>query len=236
METNNYTILVVDDEPDICQIVRFNLEMEGYDVETALSAEEAQQMIKTAGESHYQLVILDVMMGGMSGFDLARILQRDKQTASIPIVFLTAKDAESDIVTGLNIGADDYISKPFGNRELTARIKAILRRHERHDSQTTAPRETLTYKTLELFGNEKRACIGGIDVALTRTEYNVLELLLQNPRKVFSRQELIDKAWPTDVMVSDRSVDVGINRIRKKIGDYATNICTRQGFGYCFVM
>lgn len=224
---NDYHILVVDDEQDLCEILRFNLETEGYQVETANSAEEILKL----DLSRYHLLLLDVMMEGMSGFALAKQLKATAATANIPIIFLTAKDTENDMVTGFNIGADDYISKPFSIREVMMRVRAVLRR-------TTVKSEkesnTIEYKGLKLNTNKKTVSVDGKETAFTKTEYELLKLLLEAKGKVFSRQQLIDKVWPSDVLVLDRTVDVNITRLRKKIGSYANNIVTRQGFGYYF--
>jgi len=221
-------ILVVDDEADLCEIVKFNLEMEGYEVSTAGSAEEALAMGVTA----FDLLLLDVMMGGMSGFAMARRLKEAPETCGIPIIFLTAKDTENDTVTGFNLGADDYISKPFSLRELVARVKAVLRR----TGETMAAEETETvgYERLVMHLKDKSVTVDGQEVAFTRTEFDLLKMLIANSGRVFSRQELIDHVWPQDVMVLDRTVDVNIARLRKKIGPYADCIVTRLGFGYSF--
>ena len=221
-------VLVVDDEQDLLEILRFNLETEGYEVDTALSAEEALQM----DIASYDLLLLDVMMGGMSGFAMAHSLKSDPRTADIPIVFLTARDAENDKVTGFNIGADDYISKPFSIREVTARVRAVLRRADKKDGEK--PKSILAYQGIRMLLDKKTVEIDGVEVPFTKTEYELLRLLVSERGKVFSRQELIDRVWPRDVMVLDRTVDVNITRLRKKIGPYAQHIVTRLGFGYYF--
>ena len=209
---NTYRILVVDDEQDLCEILKFNLETDGYTVETANSAEEALQMdIKS-----FDLLLLDVMMGGMSGFAMAKKLKADPETKDIPVVFLTARDTENDTVTGFNLGADDYISKPFSIREVLVRIRAVLRRTaERNGEQQS---NVLRYQGLELNLDKKTVSIDGEDVPFTKTEFEILHLLLDEKGRVFSRQELIDRIWPKDVLVLDRTVDVNITRLRKKIG------------------
>ena len=224
---NDYHILVVDDEQDLCEILRFNLETEGYQVETANSAEEILKL----DLSRYHLLLLDVMMEGMSGFALAKQLKATAATANIPIIFLTAKDTENDMVTGFNIGADDYISKPFSIREVMMRVRAVLRRTTIKSEKDS---NTIEYKGLKLNTNKKTVSVDGKETAFTKTEYELLKLLLEVKGKVFSRQQLIDKVWPSDVLVLDRTVDVNITRLRKKIGSYANNIVTRQGFGYYF--
>ncbi len=229
MEENNYKILVVDDEQDLCEILKFNLETEGYVVETANSAEEALEK-DVAG---FNLLLLDVMMGGMSGFQMAKQLKANPMTAQIPIIFLTARDTENDTVTGFNLGADDYISKPFSIREVLVRIRAVLRRTAEQNGKATEP-TTISYQGLVLNLDKKTVSIDGENVPFTKTEFELLRLLLEEKGRVFSRQELIDRVWPKDVLVLDRTVDVNITRMRKKIGPFAKCIVTRLGFGYYF--
>lgn len=221
-------ILVVDDEEDLCEILKFNLEMEGYEVDTALSAEEALNLNLTS----YQLLLLDVMMGEISGFKMASLLRKEEKTAHIPIIFLTAKDTENDMLTGFSLGADDYISKPFSIRQVVARIKAVLRRTT--DKEKISKEETLEYKTLSLDTKRIKATIDGQDVSLTKKEFEILKLLLENRGNVFSREEILSRIWKDEVYVLDRTIDVNMTRLRKKIGSYGKNIVTRLGFGYCF--
>lgn len=228
MKDESYRILVVDDEEDLCEILKFNLEMEGYIVNTANSAEEAL----TLDIASYHLLLLDVMLGGMSGFALAKQLKSNATTAPIPIVFLTAKDTENDTVTGFTLGADDYIAKPFSIREVILRIKAVLRRTAHQNAIDN--QNTLLYKGIIINLDQKTITVDGQNVSFSKTEYELLKLLLEEKNRVFSRQQLIDRIWPSDVQVSDRTVDVNITRLRKKIGQYATHIATRQGFGYYF--
>lgn len=223
-----YNILVVDDETDLTEILKFNLETEGYNVTTAASAEEAL----TLNIASYNLLLLDVMMGGMSGFALARKLKESPETAHVPIIFLTARDTENDTVTGFNLGADDYISKPFSIREVMVRVRAVLRRTTT-DSAVAEP-HVLSYQGIELNLDKKTVNIDGQDVPFTKTEFELLHLLIGERGRVFSRQELIDRVWPRDVMVLDRTVDVNITRLRKKIGRFSKCIVTRLGFGYYF--
>lgn len=225
---NNYRILVVDDEEDLCEILKFNLENEGYEVDTANSAEEALQM----GISKYNLLLLDVMMGEISGFKMARMLKQDKKTAHVPIIFITAKDTENDTITGFNLGADDYISKPFSLREVSARVKAVLRRTSAAETERLP--EQLIYKTLVLDITKKKVSIDGEEAPLTKKEFEILLLLLQNKGRVFSREDILNKVWSDEVYVLDRTIDVNITRLRKKIGDYGKRIVTRLGYGYCF--
>lgn len=221
-------ILVVDDEQDLCEILKFNLETEGYNVDMANSAEEALDM----GIEKYDLLLLDVMMGGMSGFALAKRLKENPLSAHIPIIFLTAKDTENDTVTGFNLGADDYISKPFSLREVMVRVRAVLRRTKEKDDMPHS--NIINYQGLELNLDKKTVSIDGEDIPFTKTEFEILHLLLDERGKVFSRQELIDRIWPKDVLVLDRTVDVNITRLRKKIGRFSKCIVTRLGFGYYF--
>jgi len=237
-------ILVVDDEQDLCEILRYNLTAEGYMVDTANSAVEALALINIAeqspvsginkyggGESSqgYDLLLLDVMMPGISGFEMAKQLK-----GRLPIIFLTAKDTEDDMLKGFHLGADDYMSKPFSVRELKARVKAVLNR----TSTPAVPKPdvplTVRYKGLVLNTNIRSVKVDGVDVSFTKTEFSLLLLMLTEPQHVFSRKELIAKVWPSDVVVTNRTVDVNITRVRKKIGVYANNIITRQGFGYFF--
>lgn len=228
MKENNSRILVVDDEQDLCEILKFNLETEGYVVETANSAEEAMTM----DISSFKLLLLDVMMGEMSGFAMAKKLKENPTTANIPIIFLTARDTENDTVTGFNLGADDYISKPFSIREVLVRIRAVIRRTNETDDHTEP--KILKYQGLEMDLDRKKVLIDGEDVPFTKTEFELLHLFLSEKGHVFSRQELIDKIWPKDVLVLDRTVDVNITRLRKKIGRFSKCIVTRLGFGYYF--
>lgn len=229
MDEKDSRILVVDDEQDLCEILKFNLETEGYQVETANSAEEALDK----DIASYNLLLLDVMMGGMSGFQLAKQLKNSEVTAHIPIIFLTARDTENDTVTGFNLGADDYISKPFSIREVMVRVRAVLRRTASRLEGAEEP-AVISYQGLLLNLNKKSVSVDGEDVPFTKTEFELLRLLLEERGRVFSRQELIDRVWPKDVLVLDRTVDVNITRMRKKIGKFAKCIVTRLGFGYYF--
>lgn len=229
MEENMKRILVVDDEQDLCEILKFNLETEGYEVETANSAEEALEM----DIASFDLLLLDVMMGGMSGFQLTKQLKGNPMTANVPIIFLTARDTENDTVTGFNIGADDYISKPFSIREVMVRVRAVLRRTAEKAGDADESK-TINYQGLQLNLDKKTVSIDGEAIPFTKTEFELLRLFLEERGKVFSRQELIDRVWPKDVMVLDRTVDVNITRMRKKIGKFAKCIVTRLGFGYYF--
>ena len=224
---NDYRILVVDDEEDLCEILKFNLEMEGYTVDTAYSAEEALKLDIT----QYNLLLLDVMMGEISGFKMARMLKANKDTAEIPIIFITAKDTENDTITGFNLGADDYISKPFSLREVIMRVKAVLRRTA---GVQIKEEEQLQYKGLVINIPQKKVTIDGEETSLTKKEFEILLLLLQNQGRVFSREDILAKVWNDEVYVLDRTIDVNITRLRKKIGSYGKYLVTRLGYGYCF--
>jgi DNA-binding response OmpR family regulator len=226
---NPYRILVVDDEEDLCEILQFNLENEGYTVDVAYSAEEALKK----DISSYNLLLLDVMMGEISGFRMARTLRENPKTALIPIIFLTAKDSENDRLTGFNIGADDYISKPFSIREVIARVKAVIRRVDNKKTDVT-PILKLTYEKLEMDVNNKKVVLEGIEIPFTKKEFEILKLFLENKNRVFSRDEMLSRVWSDEVVVLDRTIDVNITRLRKKIGPYGKNIVTRLGYGYCF--
>ena len=212
---NDYRILVVDDEEDLCEILKFNLEMEGYTVDTANSAEEALKLDLTS----YNLLLLDVMMGEISGFKMASMLKKNKDTAGIPIIFITAKDTENDTVTGFNLGADDIV-----------RVKAVLRR----TSTVQKEPEQLQYRGLVIDIPKKKVTIDDTEVPLTKKEFEILLLLLQNQGRVFSREDILTKVWHDEVYVLDRTIDVNITRLRKKIGNYGKYIVTRLGYGYCF--
>ncbi|BCI62292.1 response regulator transcription factor [Coprobacter secundus] len=223
----NARILVVDDEEDLCEILKFNLEIEGFDVDTANSAEEALKK----DLSVYQLLMLDVMMGEISGFKMANIIRKDESKPKVPIIFLTAKDTENDRLTGFNLGADDYISKPFSIREVMARVKAVLRRTAVKDEED---KETISFEDLIIDIPKKKVSIGNEEITLTKKEFEILKLLLEHQGHVFSREEILSRVWSDEVYVLDRTIDVNITRLRKKIGKFGKNIVTRLGYGYCF--
>ena len=230
-------ILVVDDELDICEILQYNLETEGYEVVTANSAEEALELPL----QKFSLILLDVMMGEMSGFQMARKMKADPSLAQIPIIFITALDGEDNLVKGLNIGADDYIAKPLSMKEVKARVRAVLRRsaqsqaQSRTQSQQTAAADNrICYEGITLDLKAKTVTLDGEGLVCTKLEFELLSFLLQHPGTVFSREDLLKYCWPQDVLVLDRTVDVNITRLRKKIGHYGKHIKTRVGYGYCF--
>jgi DNA-binding response OmpR family regulator len=230
----NNRILVVDDEEDLCEILQFNLELEGYKVDVAHSAEEALRLQL----SDYALVLLDVMMGEISGFKMAKMMREDEQLKRVPIIFVTARDAENDLVTGFNLGADDYISKPFSIKEVILRVKAVMRRTVVQSPVQTAIRQlggkTVEYESIVMNIDNKTVEIDGRDVAFTKREFELLKLFIENPNRVFSREEILKMVWHDDVCVLDRTVDVNITRVRKKIGRYGVQLVSRQGYGYSF--
>lgn len=223
-------ILVVDDEQDICEILQFNLEMEGYEVTTANSAEEALELPL----STFDIILLDVMMGDVSGFQLAKEIKANKKTSDIPIIFITALEDEEHTVKGLDIGADDYMKKPLSIKEVKARIKAVLRRSAFKREQAEEHPMRLDYHGISVNTESKTCTIDGVPVQLTKLEFELIVLFLSNPDKVFSRDELLCRCWPSDTYVLDRTVDVNITRLRKKIGKYGKQIKTRFGYGYTF--
>ncbi len=233
---NAYKILVVDDEASICEILQLNLEAEGYEVDVAYSAEEAMRLKL----SQYSLIILDIMMGDISGYKLLQYIRSNSAIAEIPVIFCSAKDSSDDTITGLNLGADDYISKPFLAREVVARVKSLLRR----TYQRTAPssgesvaalaESTLEFETLVMDLNRKECLIDGEKIQMTKKEFEILVLLLQNRNVVFSRQDILTRVWDDEVVVVDRTIDVFITRLRKKITPYGKHIVTRLGYGYGF--
>ena len=225
-------ILVVDDELDICEILQYNLETEGFEVMTVNSAEEALELPL----HEFALILLDVMMGEMSGFQMARKIKDNPVTAEIPIIFITALEGEDNLVKGLNIGADDYIAKPLSMKEVKARVRAVLRRASQPQLQQTiiTTDNIICYEGITLDKNAKTATLDSQNLSLTKLEYELLSLLLQHPGRVFSREDLLRHCWPQDVLVLDRTVDVNITRLRKKIGRYGKQIKTRVGYGYCF--
>lgn len=223
-------ILVVDDEDTLCEALRFNLEAEGYEVDTANSAETVLAM----DVSGYDLLLLDIMMGEISGTQLARILRSNPVTASIPIIFCTAKDTEDDMVDGLELGADDYITKPYSLRNVLARIKTVLRRAS-GISPINQDADKVTFEGLTIIPSRKLCVVDGEDVKLPKKEFEILLRLLRNIGRVFTREELLNEIWPDEVIVLDRVVDVNITRIRQKIGKYGSYIKSRSGYGYGFM-
>lgn len=226
MDLKDKRILIVDDEEDLCEILQYNLSNEGYITDVAHSAEEAlKRSLNT-----YDLLMLDIMMGPMSGFKLADKLRKEMDI-NIPVIFLTAKDTENDLLTGFSLGADDYITKPFSVNELTARVKAVLKRSVSEKNKNTS---TISFGEIHLDTVRKRLIIEDEKVELTKKEYEIIKLLLENQSKVFSREDILMRIWGGDVIVTDRTVDVNITRLRTKLGKYAPNLKNKTGYGYFF--
>jgi len=225
-------ILIVDDEETLCEVLKLNLENEGYDVDIAFSAEQALKL----GLKSYSLILLDIMMGEISGIRMAKMLKADVNTADIPIIFCTAKDTEDDMIMGLNIGADDYIMKPYTIRNVIARVKSVLRRTSGNKGGNAATEKTnvLQVEGVKLDMEFKRCTIDGVEVKLTRKEFELLAYLISHRGKICSREQILSSVWTSEVVVLDRTIDVNITRLRNKIGAYGSYIVTRSGFGYGF--
>lgn len=231
MDTTTRRILIVDDEETLCEVLKLNLESEGYDVDTAFSAEQAL----TYDLRSYSLVLLDIMMGEISGIKMARMMKADIATADIPIIFCTARDSEDDMVMGLNLGADDYIVKPYTVRNVVARIRSVLRRTSGHKVPQAASRtSTLVVEGLHLDMEFKRCTVDGTEVKLTRKEFELLAYLISHRGRVCSREQILSRVWSDEVVVLDRTIDVNITRVRQKIGPYGAYIVTKSGYGYGF--
>ncbi|MBR4065444.1 MAG: response regulator transcription factor [Bacteroidaceae bacterium] len=231
MATNR--ILIVDDEETLCEVLKLNLENEGYDVDTAFSAEQALGY----NLKEYSLILLDIMMGEISGIKMAKMLKADVATADIPIIFCTARDTEDDMIMGLNLGADDYIMKPYTVRNVIARVKSVLRRTANHKSINTTPAEKINRLVVDglcLDLEFKRCTVDGEEVKLARKEFELLAYLIQHRGKICSREQILSRVWSDEVVVLDRTIDVNITRVRSKIGAYGSYIVTRSGFGYGF--
>lgn len=220
-------ILIVDDDKNICEILEFNLKNEGFDVESAFSAEEAIKKLS----NRFSIILLDIMMSGMSGYKMAEKLRSEGNQT--PIIFLTAKDTENDMLTGFSVGCDDYISKPFSIKEVIARIKAVIKRKANNSVENKSARKLIfDYFIIDL--EIKELTIKGEKVILTKTEFEILVLLAGNPERVFSREEIIDNVWDETTYITERTVDVHLTRLRKKMGEYASIIKNRSGYGYWF--
>ncbi|GHS93600.1 DNA-binding response regulator [Bacteroidia bacterium] len=218
-------ILIVDDEPVICEVLEFNLANEGFDITCAHSAEEALKKLTP----DCSLILLDVMMGGMSGYKLTEKLRQKKN--QIPVIFLTAKDTENDMLTGFSVGGDDYISKPFSVKEVIARVKAVLKRYDNPGDKST---RKLVFDDVVIDLELKELTIGTKKILLTKTEFELIILLSGNPDRIYSREEIIDRVWQETPYITERTVDVHITRLRKKLGEHASLISNRAGFGYRF--
>jgi two-component system, OmpR family, alkaline phosphatase synthesis response regulator PhoP len=226
MDLKGRRILIVDDEEDLCEILQYNLSNEGFYTEVAHSAEEAIRR----PVADFDLILLDVMMGPISGFRFADKLRKE-MNIDTPVIFLTAKDTENDKLTGFSLGADDYISKPFSINELTARVKAVLKRS---GSDRKSSKSIMQFNDIELDTVRKRVIINEERIELTKKEYEILKLLLENQGKVFSRDDLLSRIWGQDVIVTERTVDVNITRLRTKLGKFGPNLRNKTGYGYYF--
>jgi two-component system alkaline phosphatase synthesis response regulator PhoP len=226
MALKSKNILIVDDEEDLCEILQYNLNNEGFRTDIAHSAEEA--LNKPLEE--FDLLLLDIMMGPMSGFKFADKLRKEMKN-NVPVIFLTAKDTENDLLTGFSLGADDYISKPFSVNELTARVKAVLKRTSH---QVAKQDPIIRFGEIELDTVRKRLIINNERVELTKKEYEMLKVLLDNQGKVFSREDFLNLVWGKDVIVSERTIDVNITRLRAKLGEFGQSLRNKTGYGYYF--
>ncbi|MGM9799986.1 MAG: response regulator transcription factor [Muribaculaceae bacterium] len=228
-------ILVLDDEESICEILKYNLEKEGYDVDCAYCAEDALQH----DLSVYSLCIVDIMMENLSGFDFVKRLRYNPATENIPVIFCSALQEPDDKVMGLNIGADDYITKPFDLSEFIARVRAVLRRSNAYrqvayNANRSDYEPDITFKTLKVNRNEKVCTLDGEKIRLTRTEMDILLFFLTHRNKIYSRKEIIGNVWSHDVVVTPRTIDTNITRLRRKLGEYGAYIVTAPGYGYGF--
>lgn len=238
-------ILIVDDEQEICEILKYNLQVEGYEVDVAFSATEALNYDLAS----YSLIVLDIMMDTISGFELARRLKKNPSTKYIPIIFCSALSGEDEHIMGLNIGADDYITKPFRTREVIARVKSVIRRYnvtrelskiqsnvvETIEVQVPQQNDAdFAYQGLRIDDNTKQCYVNDEAINLTKTEYELLSFLMLHRNSIYTRKELLEKIWNNAEGVSNRTIDTNITRLRKKIGDYGSCIVTRLGYGYGF--
>ncbi len=221
-------ILIVEDEEDICEVLKYNLQREGYRISIITSGEET---LKTAQYLQPHLILLDLMLPGIDGLEVCRLLKNDRQTQSIPVIILTAKSGESDIITGLELGADDYVTKPFSPKILIARVRTTLRRKLQKSIDTV---DTVRIQELEIHPGRHEVLIGENPVDLTYTEFQILYLLTSRPGWVYTRYQIVEAVRGDDYNVTDRSVDVQIVGLRKKLGDYGRRIVTVRGVGYRF--
>jgi two-component system, OmpR family, alkaline phosphatase synthesis response regulator PhoP len=222
----NKRILIVDDEEDLCEILQYNLSNNGYEIEVAHSAEEAMTKLLTK----FDLILLDIMMGEMSGFKFADLLKKELKI-EVPVIFLTAKSAENDILTGFSLGADDYVRKPFSINELLARVKVVLKRSASDD---LSDKTILQFEGISLDTVRKRVIVNDENIDLAKKEYEILKLLLENNGKVFSRDDILSRVWGDDVIVAPRIVDVNMTRLRNKLGEFGSHLRNKSGFGYYF--
>ncbi|MDR3137450.1 MAG: response regulator transcription factor [Tannerellaceae bacterium] len=220
-------ILVVDDDCEASELLAFNLANEGFEVQCVSSAKEALKQLSP----EHAIILLDVMMEGLSGYKMAEAVRRNQN--DIPIIFLTAKDKENDMLTGFSVGGDDYIAKPFSVKEVIARVRAVLKRRPTNKS---SEKRRLEYKNIVVDFDKKEFILSGKEVILTKTEFELLTMLLKNPDKIFSREALIKRLWSKTPYVTERTVDVHITRLRKKLGAHASMIVNRAGYGYKFIL
>ncbi|MGC8743894.1 MAG: response regulator [Verrucomicrobiia bacterium] len=224
---NKYKVLVIDDEPDVLELIEYNLTAAGFNV---IKASEGNEAIKKAREQSPDLIVLDIMLPGIDGFEICKILKRDKTTASIPIIMLTAKAEEVDRIVGLELGADDYITKPFSPRELTLRIKTLLKRVKGVAEQS----QLIQRGVLKIDPQRHEVSVKGKEIELTATEYKLLLTLASQPGRVFTREQLLEDVWEYNSSVDTRTVDTHVRRLREKLGVAADYIETIRGFGYKF--
>ena len=225
---SRHSVLVVEDEEDIMEVIRFNLEKEGYEVHQALSGEKALQVIENNLPS---LVLLDLMLPGINGLDLCRIFKQNDRTKAIPVIMLTAKSEDADIVAGLEMGAEDYITKPFSPRVLVARVRTILRRRE---SGVKDDSSVIQVEGMQIHHGRHEVTMGDNVVDLTPSEFRILHYLARRPGWVYSRDQIIDAIRGHGYVVTDRAIDVQVVGLRKKLGDYGKFIETVRGIGYRF--
>lgn len=232
----NVKILLIDDEEPICEILKYNLEKEGYEVDCAYSAEEALEL----DLRQYSLCLVDIMMERLSGYDFAKAVRKNPETANLPLIFCSALNGEDDTVMGFNIGGDDYITKPFVISEVIARVRAVLRRSmamniaKEKSREVQQPAKTVSFEGITVDLDDKICTLDGEDLNLTKTELELITFFLQHRNRIYSRDEIIKKIWPDDVIVTTRAIDTNIARLRKKLGRYGNSIVTRMGFGYGF--
>lgn len=232
----NVKLLLIDDEEPICEILKYNLEKEGYEVDCAYSAEEALEL----DLRQYSLCLVDIMMERLSGYDFAKAVRKNPETANLPLIFCSALNGEDDTVMGLNIGGDDYITKPFVISEVIARVRAVLRRSmamqpaKEPVKEAPQPVKVVSFEGISVDLDDKVCTLDGEDLNLTKTELELITFFLHHRNRIYSRDEIIKKIWPDDVIVTTRAIDTNIARLRKKLGRYGNNIVTRMGFGYGF--
>ena len=220
-------ILMVEDDKDIIELVQYNLEREGFPITATSNGEDALRILEKETPG---LILLDLMLPGMDGLETCRLIKQETRTKNVPIIMLTAKSEESDVVVGLQLGADDYLTKPFSPKVLIARIKAVLRRF----SEKTATTETKTIGALTIDVPKHKVTLQGKPIELTTIEFNILEFLSRHPGRVFTRDQIMDKAWKEGKFIVDRAVDVHIRGLRKKLSKAADFIETVRGVGYRF--